>query len=107
MATVHISFTPMELTQVDQKADKVGLSRVAFIRQMALTGKVKGYNFKPLLMHSDAVGNVAAAVRDMIEKEHPDRWAYEADIERIEDLLNQLLGSEQALISDLTRRLKR
>lgn len=105
--TVHVEFKPEELTQLDRKANSVGLSRVAYVRQMALTGKSKGYNLEPMMAHSEALGEVAAAVRDMIAKDHPDRWAYEADIERIEDLLSQLIESEQSLVSDLTRRLKR
>lgn len=105
--TVHISFSPEELSKIDRKADGVGLSRSAYIRQMALTGKVKGYNLKPVESHAEAVGEVAAAVREMLALPHPDRWAYEADIERIEDLLRQLIESEAARISDMTRRLKR
>ena len=105
--TVHVSFGQKELSQIERKAAAVGLSRSAYVREMALTGKVKGYNLKSLQSHAEAVGEVAAAVRDMIAKDHPDRWAYEADIERIEDLLQQLVESEAALISDMTRRLKR
>ena len=105
--TVHISFTAKELGYLDSKSNSVGLSRIAYIRRMALEGKAKGYNLKPMVVHAEAVGEVAAAVRDMIAKPHPDRWAYEADIERIEDLLRELVDSEKALMSDMTRRLKR
>lgn len=105
--TVHVSFSPKEISQLDRKASAVGLSRKAYVRQMALTGKVKGYNLSPILAHAEAVGELAAAVRDMLAKDHPDRWAYEADIERCEDLLRQILESEQSLVADMTRRLKR
>lgn len=105
--TVHIKFSPEEVSRLKRRADDVGIQFPTFVRQMALTGKVKGYNLKPIREHTEAVGEVAAAVRDMVALPHPDRWAYEADIERIEDLLKQLLDSEQALISVMTRRLSR
>ena len=107
MMTLHIQYSDEELKTLERSAASVGLSRTAYVRQASLVGKVKGYSMKPVQAHSEAVGEVAAAVRDMIAQPHPDRWAYEADIERIEDLLKQLIDSEATLITDMTRRLKR
>ena len=104
---VRLSFQPKDMSTIDRRADSVGLSRTAYIRRMALEGKAKGYNFKPIREHTVAVGEVAAAVRDMLALPHPDRWAYEADIERIEDLLRELVNTEKILLADMTRRLKR
>ncbi len=104
---VHVSFSQKEISRIDRKASSVGLTRTAYVRQMALEGKVKGYNLKPFLVHSEAIGEVAAAVRDMIAKEHPDRWAYEADLEKLQEQLAEIIESEQSLIADMTRRLKR
>ena len=104
---VHVSFSPKEIVSIDRKAASVGLHRPAYIRKMVLEGKVKGYNLKPVLEHSEAIGKVAAAVRDMIAKDYPERWAYEADLEKIQAQLQTLIDSEQKLIDDMTRRLKR
>lgn len=104
---VRVSFSTKELSKVEKKADALGLSRAAYIRSMVLEGKAKGYNLKPLQTHAEAVGEVAAAVRDMVALPHPDRWAYEADIERIEAMLQELIESEKKLIEDMTRRLQR
>lgn len=104
---VHVSFTAEEISQVEKKANSAGMKVPSYVRQMALTGKVKGYDLTPFQGHTEAIGEVAAAVRDMIALPHPDRWAYEADIERIEDLLVRLVESEQDLIAAMTRRLKR
>lgn len=84
--TVHVSFTAKEISGLDHKADALGLSRKAYVKRMALNGKVKGYNLKPIQDHSVALGEVAAAVRDMIAKPHPDRWAYEAWLAPMEDI---------------------
>ncbi len=104
---VHVSFSQKEISRIDRKASSVGLTRTAYVRQMALEGKVKGYNLKPFLVHAEAIGEVVAAVRDMIAKEHPDRWAYEADIEKIQEQLQELIESEKNLDEKMTRRLKR
>lgn len=104
---VRLSFQPRDMSRIDFKADSIGLSRTAYIRRMALEGKVKGYNLKPIREHTVAVGEVAAAVRDMLALPHPDRWAYEADIERIESLLQDLIGTEKKLLATMTRRLTR
>ena len=104
---VHVSFTPKEIASIDRKAAAVGLHRPAYVRQMALEGKVKGYNLKPLLTHSEAIGEVVAAVRDMIAKEHPDRWAYEADHEKLQAQLAELIEGEKKLNEIMARRLKR
>ena len=104
--TVHIRFNPEEVSRVTNKAQSVGLSLPAYVREMALHGKVKGYNSKLLQEHTNAVGEVAAAVRDMLASDHPDRWAYEADIERIEDLLAKLVDSERSLIEQMRKKLQ-
>lgn len=104
---VHVSFTDEEITSVEKRASSAGMKIPSYVRQMALTGKVKGYDLTPFQKHTEAMGDVLAAVRDMLALPHPDRWAYEADIESIEDLLAHLAESEQDLIATMTRRLKR
>lgn len=104
--TVHIRFKPEDVSRVTRKAESVGLSLPAYVREMALTGRAKGYNPRLLQEHTNAVGNVVAAVRDILASSHPDRWAYEADIERIEDLLTELVESERSLIEQMQKKLQ-
>ena len=105
--SVHIDFTPEEYDELKGKAEKVGLSVTAFIRTQALTGKTKGYNMAPLSEHSIVLGEVVREVKQMARKRDPNRWKYEADIERIETMLQDLVESEKVLCSTMTRRLKR
>ena len=104
--SVHIRFKPQEVSRVTRKAQSAGLTVTAYVREMALSGKVRGYNPKLLQEHTTAVGEVAAAVRDMLAAPHADRWAYEADIERMEDLLTQLVESERSLIEMMQKKLQ-
>ena len=105
--SVHIDFTPEEYEVLKGKAENVGLSVTAFIRNQALTGKTKGYNMAPLSEHSIVMGEVVKEVKQMIRKRNPNRWKYEADIERLETMLQELVESEQMLCSTMARRLKR
>ena len=105
--SVHIDFTPEEYQALDERAKEVGLSVTAFVRSQSLTGKTKGYNMTPLLKHSTELGEVVREVRKMIGERNPDRWKYEADIERMETMLQELVESERTLCSTMSRRLKR
>lgn len=105
--TIHIGYSPDELKRLDQLCEKVGMSRPAYLKTMGFDGKVKGYNLKAMEDFASAVGEVAAEIRKATSEPHPDRWAYEADIETIDEKLDQLIDMTSGLMETITRRMKR
>ena len=105
--TVHHSFSGQELEALDRKAAAVGLPRTAYIRQISLDGAVKGVDLAPVLAHTLQLSAVLETVRALAERPAPDRWAYEADLDRLRALLEQISADEQALLDRLTWRIER
>ena len=105
--TVHLSFSGQELEALDRKAAAVGLPRTAYIRQISLDGAVKGVDLAPVLAHTLQLSAVLETVRALAERPAPDRWAYEADLDRLRALLEQISADEQALLDRLTWRIER
>ena len=105
--TIHIGYSPDELKRLDKLCEKVGMSRPAYLKTMGFDGKVKGYNLKAMEDFASAVGEVAAEIRKATSEPHPDRWAYETDIETIDEKLDQLIDMTSGLMEAITRRMKR
>lgn len=105
--TIHIGYSPDELKRLDKLCEKVGMSRPAYLKTMGFDGKVKGYNLKAMEDFASAVGEVAAEIRKATSEPHPDRWAYEADIETIDEKLDQLIDMTSGVMETIIRRMKR
>lgn len=102
----HVSFTPEEDSKLRQRAAKVGMEVVPFIREEALHGTVRGFPLAPINQHAEAIGQIAQAVRKVADRQHPDRWLYEADLEEIENKLAEILAIEKDIQERLRQRMK-
>lgn len=104
--TRHISFTAQENAILESRAAKVGMEVAPFIKQEALHGTVKGYPLAALTRHEVDIGNILHAVREVADRPHAARWLYQADLEAIDDKLEELLAIEKDILELLRRRLK-
>lgn len=105
--TRHISYNDDENKVVEAKAKRVGLPVTAYIKQMSLEGAAKGYDMSPVIAHTETIGNFIAEVKAVAAAPHDDRWLYESDLERVEDLLTELLQTEHELLDVMKRKLRR
>lgn len=104
--TRHVSFTPKEDSALRKRAEKVGMAVVPFIKREALHGAVKGFALAPLTRHAEAIGEIVRDVKTMASRPHPDRHLYEADLDGINDKLDELLEIEKSIHELLRRRMK-
>lgn len=103
--TRHVSFSPKEDSDLRERAAKVGMEVVPFIKQQALHGKAKGFRLAPLTKHEEDIGEIVKAVREVAAQPHEDRWLYEADLEAIDDKLAELIEIEKDILELLRRRM--
>ena len=103
--TRHISFTAEENQIIQERAHSVGMEITPFIKQEALHGMAKGFQLCALTQHTIAIAEIAQDIHRVVHTPHPDRWLYQADLERIEDKLDNLLEIEAAILTRLRRRM--
>ena len=104
--TRHISFTQLEDEAIRKRAYEVGMEVAPFIKHEALYGAVKGFPLAALARHEKDIGDIVHAVREAADRPHTDRWLYQADLEAIDDKLDELLEIEKNILELLRRRLK-
>lgn len=102
--TRHVYFSPKENGQIETWAWQAGMEIVPYIRHMALHGIVRSVDLSAVRKHGEQIGEVLRAVRQFTEAPHPDRWLYEADLERLEDKLTELVALETAILQSLQER---
>ena len=107
MTTRHIGYDDYENKRIEIRAARVGLPVTAYIKKMSLEGSVRGVNMEPILAHTKMLGDLLAAVKEVATRPHEDQWLYEADLERIEDLMNETLESEKLFLEEVKRKLRR
>lgn len=103
--TRHISFTLEENEMLQKRASAVGMEIAPFIKQQALHGTAKGFRLTPLTQHTITIAEIAQDIRNAVHTPHPDRWLYQADLEAIEDKLEELLQIESTILERVRRRL--
>jgi len=102
----QISLSPQENQTLQKRAESAGMPVSPFIKRQALSGSVKVLNLPPLSNHADVIGKIAHDVRIIVSTPHPDRWLYQADLEKIEDSLDSLLIVEKNIQEEIRHRMK-
>jgi len=103
--THHIQFSPEDEKKVRAKAEKAGLTVTAYIKSRALNSRVsrKPIRLYPIVDHIETLDKVVEEIRKITTNPHKDRWLYEADLERIDRKLDELLQTEQELVEKIWR----
>jgi len=104
--THRIRLSEEENRQLNERASTAGMSVSAFVKRAALSAPIKVLTLSALTQHALAIGEIAHDIHAAAAAPHPDRLLYLADLERIEDKLDQLLQVEQAIQTQIRRRLK-
>ena len=105
-STHRIRLSEQEDLQLRERAAGAGMSITAFVKRAALSGPIKVLEFSSLSQHSLAIGEIAHDIHEAVASSHPDRWLYQADLERIEDKLNELIQIECSIQTQIRRRIK-
>lgn len=105
LPTYHVQFSLDDNELIKAKASLAGMKVSTYLRYVGLGAIVPPaplpFDVSPILDHTECLNELAATVRVIADKPHPDRWCYEADIERIEDTLLKILQSERELIDEI------
>lgn len=104
--TRQISLSPQEDQLVPTRADRAGMPVSSFIKRQALSGSVKTLNLSSLSDHIDSIGRIACDVHGIASAPHVDRWLYQADLEKIEGHLENLLTIEKDIQEQIRRRIR-
>ena len=108
--THHIRFHPDDEARLVAKAKQAGMSVNAYIKSRALNSRaprkrVSSFpNVAHIITHIEAMDRLAQEIRIMIKKPHTDRLLYEADLERIDQKLTELLRTENTLVDACMKR---
>ena len=105
-ATWHIRFTTSDEQLLRQKAAQAGMSMTAYIKRAAISARIIVLDFAVLTQHAIQIGDIASDVRTILTSPHPDRWLYQADLEALEDKLEELISVEQKIYRCIHRTLR-
>ena len=78
----------------------------SFIKRAALSNTIKILDMPVLSQHIVSIGEIANGIHAATSLSHPDRWLYQADLERIEDKLDQLIAIETDIQESIRRKMK-
>ena len=103
--THHIQFSPEDEKKIRDKAEQAGMTVTAYIKSKALNSRArrKPIRIYPIVDHIEALDKVVEEIRKITTNPHKDRWLYEADLERIDRKLDELLQTEQELAEKIWR----
>ena len=102
----RIRLSEQENIRLKNRAEKAGMSVSSFIKRAALSAPIKVLTLSALTQHALAIGEIARDIQTAITVPHPDRWLYQADLERIEDKLEQLLAIETDIQTSLRKNMR-
>ena len=102
---LSIRFSKEDHELLQSRAAKAGMTLSAYVRACALHSEIKSVDFPVLTQHAVAVGDAVYAIRTACSSPHPDRWLYQADLERIEEKLDNLIIIETDIQNQLRRKL--
>lgn len=102
----YIRLSEQEDQIVREKASTAGMSVSSFIKRAALSKTIKVFDIPILSQHIVSIGGIAHDIHVAISLPHQDRWLYQADLERIEDKLDQLLAIETDIQTSLRKNMR-
>ena len=101
-----ISLSEQEDQRLRKRAESAGMTVTAFIKRAALSNTIKILDMPIISQHVIAIGTIANDIHAATSFPHPDRWLYQADLERIEDTLDQLIAIESDIQESIRRKMK-
>lgn len=107
MNTVHhIRFHPDDEQKIREKAEKSGMSVNAYIKSRALSSRPRKMPTHSYIIvdHTFALDEVVSEIRKAAAVPNQAQWLYQADLERIDRKLTELLRTERELVEAFNKR---
>ena len=107
LPTSHVQFNSEDNERIKAKASMADMKVSTYLRHVGLHSVVPPpppfFDVIPILNHTETLNDLVADVREIADRPHPDRWRYEADIEKIDDTLRLILQTELELIETIRK----
>lgn len=99
--TKSIYYNDEDYRIVSERAKRAGMTVTGYIKAMSLEEGVVDIDLSPVLLHTQYLSALVARAAAITRVHTEDRLLYEADLERIEDLLAAAVRTELTLLDQM------